>query len=129
MKPHVLLVEDNDSNVYLVRFLLERAGMRVSHAANGLESLAMAHHERPDLIVMDLQMPVMDGYEAARRLKADEQLRDIPLVASSAYAQVNDEQKAFDAGFAGYISKPFDPDTFAEKVRAFLPAGFDDAAD
>ncbi|WP_221031839.1 response regulator [Actomonas aquatica] len=120
MKPRILLVEDNDSNVYLVRFLLERAGMEVLHAANGQEGVAMAQSEQPDLVVMDLQMPVMDGYEAARLLKANPATSDLPLIASSAYAQPHDEQKALDAGFSGYIAKPFEPDTFAEIVRSYL---------
>ncbi len=122
MKPHVLLVEDNEANVYLMRFLLERAGMIVSHARHGLEALALARSAHPDVVVMDLQMPVMDGYEAARRMQEDPELAHIPLIASSAFAQPSDEQRAYDAGFCSYIAKPFDPDTFAERVREHLPA-------
>lgn len=118
--PRILLVEDNEANVYLVRFLLERAGAVVRVVHNGLDCLAAVQTEPPDLIVMDLQMPIMDGYEAARRLRAEPATAAIPLVASSAFAQSDDEQKALAAGFDGYIAKPFEPDTFATLVLAHL---------
>ena len=120
-RPRILLVEDNEANIYLARFLLEKAGYCVVVAENGLECLAVVESQLPDLIVMDLQMPIMDGYEAARRLKEDPGTASIPMIASSAYAQAGDRERALEAGFDTYISKPFDTDNFVAQVRAMLP--------
>ena len=121
--PCILLVEDNEANVHLVRFLLEHAGARVTRVANGVECLAAIAQELPDLVLLDLQMPVMDGYETAQRLQADAATRHLPLIASSAYAQPTDEARARAVGFRDYIAKPFDPGTFAARVlRHVRPA-------
>ncbi|HTP71965.1 MAG TPA: response regulator [Burkholderiaceae bacterium] len=117
----VLLVEDNEVNQYLVRFVLEKGGLRVVTAANGREAIELARRERPDLILMDIQMPVMDGYEATVQLKADPELRAIPVVALTAYAMPHEREQATAAGCAGHIEKPIDTGTFVAQIESFLP--------
>ena len=118
----VLLVEDNEVNRYLVRFVLEKGGFRVITADNGREAIELARVHRPDLILMDIQMPVMDGYEATVQLKADAQLQAIPVVALTAYAMPHERERAMAAGCAGHIEKPIDTSTFNEQVSAFIAA-------
>src|SRR5262247_428432 len=112
----VLLVEDNEVNRYLVRFVLEKGGFRVVTADNGREAIELARLHRPDLILMDIQMPVMDGYEATVRLKADAQLRGIPVVALTAYAMPHEREQAMAAGCSGHIEKPIDVGNFNTQV-------------
>jgi len=102
----VLLVEDNEDNFELVRFLLERAGYVVLGARNGKEGLKKAGREHPDLILMDLSLPEMDGWAAARAIKADPKTRQIPLLALTAHTLPGDRKRAIEAGCDGYISKP-----------------------
>jgi CheY-like chemotaxis protein len=116
----ILLVEDNENNRYLERFLLEREGFTVVTATNGARALEAAVDESPDLIVMDIQMPEMDGYEVARRLKSSSELAHIPIIGVSSYAMAGDRDKAIRAGFIGYIEKPINPETFGREVRQFL---------
>jgi two-component system, cell cycle response regulator DivK len=118
----VLLVEDNEVNRYLARFVLEKGGFRVITADNGREAIELARLHRPDLILMDIQMPVMDGYEATVCLKADAELRAIPVVALTAYAMPHEREQARAAGCAGHIEKPIDTQHFNDQVRAFLGA-------
>ena len=120
MKPRILLVEDNDNNRYLAQFLLEREGLSVALAVNGKQALEAARLDKPDLVVMDIQMPELDGYETAEHFKSDPTLADIPLVGVSSFAMVGDRAKALKVGFAGYIEKPINPDTFAQEVSRFL---------
>jgi CheY-like chemotaxis protein len=120
MSVRILLVEDNATNRYLATFLLEQRGWTVVHAADGEEALAEAAGAAPDLVLMDIQMPKMDGYEAARQFKAQEGLRRIPLVALTSYAMAGDRDRALAAGFAGYIEKPIATETFASQVEKFL---------
>ncbi len=119
LKPKILLVEDNENNRYLAQFLLEREGFAIEVAANGRQALEAARRNRPDLVVLDIQMPEMDGYETAERFKSDPALRDIPLVGVSSYAMTGDRDRALKAGFAGYIEKPINPDTFGQEVKKF----------
>lgn len=116
----ILLVEDNENNRYLERFLLEREGLAVVTATNGVQALAAAALENPDLIVMDIQMPEMDGYEVTRRLKEDPGLAGIPIVGVSSYAMAGDREKAMRIGFVGYIEKPINPETFGREIKQFL---------
>ena len=118
----VLLVEDNEVNRYLVRFVLEQGGFRVITAGNGREAIELARVHRPDLILMDIQMPVMDGYEATVQLKADAQLQAIPVVALTAYAMPHEREQAMAAGCTGHIEKPIDTRTFNAQVSAFIGA-------
>jgi len=120
MKPTILLVEDNANNRYLAQFLLEREGFSVALALNGKQALEAARRAKPDLVVMDIQMPEMDGYETAEHFKSDPALKDIPLIGVSSFAMVGDRAKALKVGFAGYIEKPINPDTFAREVNQFL---------
>lgn len=126
MRPSdILLIEDNAQNRYLVTFLLEKRGHRVRQAVNGVQGLTMAATDRPDLILLDVQLPGMDGYAVARALKEDPGLRDVPIVAVTSYAMAGDREKCLEAGAQGYIEKPIDPDSFVEDVERFLPAARD----
>jgi CheY-like chemotaxis protein len=119
----VLLVEDNEVNRYLVRFVLEKGGFQVITAGNGREAIDQARIHRPDLILMDIQMPVMDGYEATAHLKADAALQAIPVVALTAYAMPHERDQAIAAGCAGHIEKPIDTRTFNDQISAFIGRG------
>jgi two-component system, cell cycle response regulator DivK len=123
MKAKILLVEDNENNRYLAKFLLEREGLTVDTAENGFQAIEMAAREKPDLIVMDIQMSEMDGYETAVRLKSDPGLRHIPIVGVSSYAMPGDRDKAISSGFAGYIEKPVNPETFGREIMSYLDNG------
>jgi CheY-like chemotaxis protein len=119
----ILYVEDNDDNVYVVRNRLGRAGFTVLVAGDGAQGLAMAAAERPDLVLMDLSLPVLDGWEATRRLKADAATKDIPVIALSAHAMAGDREKALAAGCDDYDTKPIDFTRLRAKIQALLPAG------
>jgi CheY-like chemotaxis protein len=116
----VLVVEDKVENLELLIYILEAFGHEPLVAHDGAEGLAAAAGERPDIIVMDLQMPRMDGYEAAKALKADPDLRGIPVIAVSAYAMVGDREKVLAAGFDGYLTKPIDPETVVGDIERLL---------
>jgi two-component system, cell cycle response regulator DivK len=115
-KIHILLVEDNQDNQDLMRFLLERSGYVVTAAVNGFEGIEFARREMPDVVVMDLSMPELDGWTAARRMKADPQLKSIPLIAVTAHAFPYDRRKALDSGFDNYLSKPINIHLFDATV-------------
>jgi CheY-like chemotaxis protein len=116
----VLVVEDQAENLDLMVYLLTAFGHKALVARDGAEGIAVATQERPDLVVMDLQMPVMDGYEAASRLKEDAELSAIPLVAVTAYAMVGDRERIMAAGFDGYMTKPIDPTVFVRELERYL---------
>ena len=118
----ILVVEDVEFNRDLIVQLLEDE-YEILTAANGAEGIEVALRERPDLILMDLSLPVMDGWEAARRIKADEVLRDIPIIALSAHAMKGDEDRARQCGCDDYLSKPLDEDVLFEKLAKFLARG------
>lgn len=120
-KKKVLIIEDNEQNIYLATFLLEKHDMDVVQARDGKEGLALAASEVPDLILLDIQLPVMDGYEVARRLKQDDKTTKIPIVAVTSYAMVGDRENIMAAGCEGYIEKPVDPDNFVDQITRFLP--------
>ncbi len=125
MKPKVLIIEDNEQNLSLVTFLLERYGLEIIPARTGPQGLAMAVHVRPDLILLDIQLPGMDGYEVARQLKSIPSLVDVPIVAVTSYAMEGDRDKGFAAGCVGYIEKPINPKTFLDEIRPFLSADWE----
>ena len=116
----ILLVEDNPVNRRLAEFLLRSQGYDVRAAATGVEALEMLEKERPDLIVMDIQLPGMDGLEVTRKLKEQPATADIPVVAVTSYAMKGDREKALAAGCAGYVTKPIDKKIFIEEVAARL---------
>lgn len=119
-KIRVLLVEDNQDNQDLMRFLLERAGYDVMSVANGLLGIETARREKPDVVVMDLSMPELDGWNAARQMRSDPLLKDTPLVAVTAHTLPGDRRKALDAGFNSYISKPINIHMFDVTVAKAL---------
>ena len=121
MKTKVLLIEDNEENRYLVTFLLKAHGYEVFHAATGPDGIALAGQVCPDLILLDIQLPGMDGHEVARTLKQDPKLQSIPIVAVTSYAMVGDRDKVFAAGAEGYIEKPINPETFVSELERFVP--------
>jgi two-component system, cell cycle response regulator DivK len=124
MKARILLIEDNAQNRYLTRFLLEAHGHEVFHAETGPLGLSAAARLFPDLILLDIQLPGMDGHAVARALKSDERLRSIPIVAVTSYAMAGDREKCLEAGAEGYIEKPINPESFVAEVEKFLaPAG------
>lgn len=112
----VLLVEDNYDNFEMVRFLLERAGYTVVGAHTGREAVTAAHENKPDVILMDLSLPEMDGWEAAREIKNDPEIAKIPLIALTAHTLPGDRKKAIEAGFDDYISKPINVPAFYDIV-------------
>jgi CheY-like chemotaxis protein len=116
----ILYVEDNDDNVYVVKNRLTRAGFTVLVAVDGQQGLAMAAAERPDLILMDLSLPVLDGWEATRRLKAAGETKAIPVIALSAHAMAGDREKALAAGCDDYDTKPIDFARLRAKIAALL---------
>jgi two-component system cell cycle response regulator DivK len=117
----ILYVEDNEDNVYVLKNRLTRAGFTVLIATDGVQGLAMAAAERPDLIVMDLSLPVLDGWEATKRIKAQPETQHIPVIALSAHAMTGDREKALAAGCDDFDTKPVEMPRLLEKVRALLP--------
>lgn len=116
----ILVIEDNEQNIYLATFLLEKAGFRVVQARSGEEGLALSRKSPPALILLDIQLPEMDGYEVVRRLKRQPETADIAVVAVTSYAMAGDREAILAAGCQGYVEKPIDPDTFVATVTAFL---------
>jgi len=121
MKNAVLVVEDNPDNLELVRFILDRAGMQVYTAHDGRTGLELARQHLPDLVLVDLVIPELDGWELASQLKADPATSHIKVVALTAHILPVDRKRAFSAGCDGYISKPLDLSTFFDEVRKYLP--------
>lgn len=118
----ILVIEDNELNMKLVVALLSVSRFEVFKAENAENGLQLAREERPDLILMDIQLPGMDGLAATRLIKNDRQLKDIPVIALTSYAMQGDEEKAIAEGCAGYIPKPIDTRSFTESVEKFLAA-------
>ena len=121
MTKRILIIEDQEDNRTIMRDLLTGAGFELIEAADGEEGVKLAQSERPDLILMDIQLPVIDGYEATRRIKAIVELKSIPIIAVTSYALSGDEAKTRAAGCDGYVAKPFSPRQLLAKVREFLP--------
>jgi two-component system, cell cycle response regulator DivK len=121
MTRRILLVEDTEDNREIVRDLMDSVGYELLEANDGVAGLAMATEHRPDLILMDIQLPLMDGYEVTRRIKADPALWHIPIIAVTSYALSGDEAKTREAGCDGYVAKPFSPRQLLAKINQFLP--------
>jgi two-component system cell cycle response regulator DivK len=120
MKGKVLVIEDNEQNLYLIRYILEDCDYEVFSAWDGQEGIELAASLLPDLILLDIQLPGMDGYAVARQLRQNPDLADTPIVAVTSYAMPGDREKAMEAGCSGYIEKPIDPDTFEVQVGKYL---------
>ena len=121
MSKRILIVEDHETNRRILRDLLMSAGYELIEAATGEEGVALADTHRPDLILMDIQLPGLDGYEATRQIKENPALSHIPIIAVTSYALSGDEDKALAAGCAAYVSKPFSPRAVLAKIRECLP--------
>jgi two-component system, cell cycle response regulator DivK len=120
MKGKILIIEDNEQNLYLIRYILEDCGYEVFSAMDGKEGIESAASLLPDLILLDIQLPTMDGYAVARNLRQNPDLADTPIIAVTSYAMPGDREKAMEAGCSGYIEKPIDPDTFDKQVEKYL---------
>jgi two-component system cell cycle response regulator DivK len=120
MKATILVIEDNERNMYLVTFILEKYGYRVVQARDGQDGIALAGQVKPDLILLDIQLPVMDGYAVARELTKNGELWDVPIVAVTSYAMVGDRERVLAAGCVGYIEKPINPATFVADIEQYL---------
>jgi two-component system, cell cycle response regulator DivK len=120
MTKRILVVEDQEDNRQILRDLLLSSGYEILEAGDGLQAIEQAAKHRPDLILMDIQLPVLDGYESARRIKANPDLNMIPIIVVTSYALSGDEEKARAAGCDAYVAKPFSPRALLAKMREFL---------
>jgi two-component system cell cycle response regulator DivK len=121
MSKRILVVEDQEDNMQILRDLLGSVGYEIIEARDGLEGVKAAKAEHPDLILMDIQLPVLDGYEATRQIKADPELTAIPIVVVTSYALSGDDAKALEAGCDGYVPKPYSPRQLLAKIKQYLP--------
>ena len=123
MNKKILYIEDNDQNLYLVTYILEKNGYEVVGVQDGQQGIAAASRELPALILLDIQLPGMDGYTVAGKLRDKPELAGIPIVAVTSYAMVGDRERALGAGCTGYIEKPINPETFLTQIERHLPSG------
>ena len=122
MKRTALVIEDNEQNLYLVTFILEKSGYEVVQARDGRDGIALAAQVAPVLILLDIQLPGMNGYEVAQALRSNPALKAVPIVAVTSYAMVGDRERALEAGCSGYIEKPINPETFLKDIERYLAA-------
>jgi len=122
MSKRILVVEDQEDNRQILRDLLGSVGYALIETDNGETAVALAAQHKPDLILMDIQLPIMDGYEATRRIKSDPALRAIPIIVITSYALSGDEAKARAAGCDAYVTKPYSPRQLLAAIRSHLPA-------
>jgi two-component system cell cycle response regulator DivK len=120
MKTKILVIEDNEQNMYLSTFILEKHDYQVIQARNGVDGISLASQHKPDLILLDIQLPVMDGYAVARELRKNQELIKVPIVAVTSYAMPGDRDHALEAGCTGYIEKPINPETFISDITQYL---------
>jgi two-component system, cell cycle response regulator DivK len=121
MSKRILVVEDQEDNRQILRDLLANAGYDMIEAEDGQQAIAAAAQHRPDLILMDIQLPMLDGYEATRRIKADPALNAIPIIVVTSYALSGDEERARAAGCDAYVAKPYSPRALLAKIREYVP--------
>ena len=121
MSKRILVVEDHEDNRRIMRDLLTSSGYDVIEAVTGVEGVSAAETHRPDLIVMDIQLPGIDGYEATRQIKANPILQKVPIIVVTSYALSGDDMKAFEAGCDDYVAKPFNPRELLTKIRKYVP--------
>ncbi len=120
MNKTILVIEDNEQNLYLMRFLLEKHGFEVLDARDGPAGIAAACARRPAAILLDIQLPLMDGYAVAEALRRERSLEGVPIIAVTSYAMVGDRERVLAAGATDYIEKPVDPDTFVDQIRRHI---------
>ena len=120
MQKKILIIEDNEQNIYLVTFILEKHGYEVVQARTGDQGLEMARMHQPEMILLDIQLPGMDGYSVAQELRKIQELAVTPIIAVTSYAMPGDRENAIKAGCTGYIEKPIDPETFMMQIENFM---------
>ena len=120
MSKQILVIEDNEQNMYLVRYILQANGYEVLEATTGKDGIDMAIEHNPDLILLDIQLPVMDGYAVARELRKHQDIVNTPIVAVTSYAMPGDRENVLAAGCTGYIEKPINPEIFMTQVNEFI---------
>jgi CheY-like chemotaxis protein len=123
MTARILVIEDNEDNIMLIDYLLKAHGYAPLLARDGSDGVRLAIESHPDVVLLDIRMPGMDGYEVATALQAEPELDDTRIVAVTASAMVGDREQITAAGFDGYIAKPIDPERFIEQVERWLPDG------
>jgi len=116
----VLVIEDNEANLYLIRFILGKHDLDVIDTSEGIKGVELALTEQPDLVIMDIQLPDINGLEATRRIRQDERGKGLTIVALTSYAMAGDRQKALEAGCTGYMEKPIKPEIFIQEIKKFL---------
>ena len=121
----ILIIEDNEQNLYLESFILQKNGHEVIQARNGEAGIALAVQMSPDLILLDIQLPGMDGYSVAQQLRKKTGIAHIPIIAVTSYAMAGDRERILEAGCTSYIEKPINPDTFHVEINQFLQNGHD----
>jgi len=121
MSDTMLIIEDNEQNLYMMRFLLEKNGFTVIGAENGRKGIDKALREKPRAILLDIQLPEMDGYAVAEELKEHVELDGVPIIAVTSYAMMGDRERILAAGATGYIEKPINPETFVSEIIEYLP--------
>lgn len=120
MKLKALIIEDNEQNMYMLSFLLQKNNYEVVQAFNGLDGLTAARFNKPDVILLDIQLPEMNGYEVAEELRRIRILNLVPIIAVTSHAMVGDREKAMESGATGYIEKPIDPDNFIQRMESYF---------
>jgi|SRR6266508_2878691 len=120
MMAKILIIEDNEHNLYLETFILQKNGHEIIQARNGETAIALAAQTTPDLILLDIQLPGMDGYTVAEELRKNSKIADIPIIAVTSYAMTGDRERILEAGCTSYIEKPINPDTFHIEVTQYL---------
>lgn len=120
MKLKALIIEDNEQNMYMLGFLLEKNNYEVLQAFNGIDGIKSAIKDSPDVILLDIQLPEMDGYHVAQELRKSKDLDHVPIIAVTSHAMVGDREKALESGANGYIEKPVDPDNFIQKMESYF---------
>ncbi len=119
-KVRILMIEDNEQNRYLARFLLEAHGYEVFAAEDGAQGIDLAAQVNPALILLDIQLPTMDGYTVAHELRKNPKLKSVPVIAVTSYAMTGDRERALEAGCNGYIEKPINPETFVKEIEQYI---------
>lgn len=120
MKQKILIIEDNTQNMYMLTYLLESENYHVLQAFSGPEGIETAKSQKPDIILLDIQLPGMDGYTVAVKLREIEELKYTPIIAVTSYAMPGDKEKVMESGATGYIEKPINPDTFISQMKSFI---------
>lgn len=122
MKPTILIIEDNEQNMYMLSYLLETNDYVVLKAYNGVDGLNLAHENHPEIILIDIQLPDMDGYEICRKLRNNGLPKNTVIITVTSYAMAGDREKAIESGANGYIEKPVNPDTFIKQMESIYKA-------